>query len=62
MDYINAFAQFKDDKTVAFNFQNKDFELKAKNFVVAAGNRPRDYPGVKDLEKHAISSDDLFSL
>ena len=36
--------------------------MKAKNFVVAAGGRPRDYPGIPDLAKHAITSDDLFSL
>lgn len=38
------------------------FNLKAKNFVIAAGNRPRNYPGIPDLEKYAITSDDIFSL
>lgn len=36
--------------------------MKAKNFVIAAGTRPRDYPGLPELAKHAITSDDLFSL
>jgi len=36
--------------------------LEAKNFVIASGNRPRHYPGIPDLEKYAITSDDLFSL
>jgi len=38
------------------------YSIKAKNFVIATGNRPRQYPGVPDLEKFAITSDDLFSL
>jgi thioredoxin reductase (NADPH) len=62
IDYVNAFAQFENDKTVKFKFQDQDFRLKAKNFVIAAGNRPRDYPGIPDLAKYAITSDDLFSL
>ena len=36
--------------------------MKAKNFVIATGLRPRDYPGVPELKKYAITSDDLFSL
>lgn len=36
--------------------------MKAKNFVIAAGNRPREYPGLEELAQHAITSDDLFSL
>lgn len=64
IDYVNAFAQFENDKTVKFKFgqDNKEYKLKAKNFVIAAGNRPRDYPGVESLTKYAITSDDLFSL
>jgi thioredoxin reductase (NADPH) len=62
IDYVNAFAQFENDKTVKFKYQDKDFSLKAKNFVIAAGNRPRDYPGIPSLAKYAITSDDLFSL
>jgi thioredoxin reductase (NADPH) len=64
IDYVNAFAQFEDDKSVKFKFgsDNKEYSLKAKNFVIAAGNRPRDYPGIESLKKYAITSDDLFSL
>lgn len=53
-----------DDKSVKFKFgsDNKEYSLKAKNFVIAAGNRPRDYPGIESLKKYAITSDDLFSL
>mmetsp|Transcript_100455 Transcript_100455/g.138424 ORF Transcript_100455/g.138424 Transcript_100455/m.138424 type:complete len:217 (+) Transcript_100455:657-1307(+) len=36
------------------------YELKAKNFVVATGGRPRQYPGIP--EEYTITSDDLFSL
>ena len=30
--------------------------------MIAAGNRPRNYPGLEDMAQHAITSDDLFSL
>ena len=62
IDYVNAFAEFENDKTVKFKFADQDFTLKAKNFVIATGGRPRDYPGIPSLTKYAISSDDLFSL
>ena len=38
------------------------FNLKARNFVIATGNRPRNYPGIPDLAKYAITSDYIFSL
>lgn len=30
--------------------------------MIAAGNRPRDYPGIPDLAKYSITSDDIFNL
>jgi thioredoxin reductase (NADPH) len=36
--------------------------LKARNFVIAAGVRPRPYPEISELKDYAITSDDLFSL
>ena len=64
IDYVNAFAKFENEKEVKFKFgkDDKEYTLKAKNFVIAAGNRPRDYPGIESLKKYAITSDDLFSL
>ena len=62
VDYINAFAKFESQDKVSFRWDGKDYVLKAKNFVIATGNRPRDYPGLEELAKHAITSDDLFSL
>jgi pyruvate/2-oxoglutarate dehydrogenase complex dihydrolipoamide dehydrogenase (E3) component len=64
IDYVNAFAQFENDKTVKFKYgkDEKEYKLKAKNFVIAAGNRPRDYPGVESMKKYAVTSDDLFSM
>lgn len=61
-DYVNAFAKFENENEVTFEFKGKTHKLKAKNFVIAAGGRPRDYPGIPDLAEHAITSDDLFSL
>ena len=60
--FINAFANFKDQNTIQFDYNNEKYQLKAKNFVIATGNRPRNYPGIPELEKYAITSDDLFSL
>ena len=61
-DYVNAFAKFKNENEVEFNLNSQNHTLKAKNFVIAAGNRPREYPGLDELAEHAITSDDLFSL
>jgi pyruvate/2-oxoglutarate dehydrogenase complex dihydrolipoamide dehydrogenase (E3) component len=36
--------------------------LKARNFVIAAGVRPRHYTELPYLKDYAITSDDLFSL
>lgn len=62
IDYVNAFAKFKDSENVQFEFENEQYNIKAKNFVIASGNRPRMYPGVPGLAENAITSDDLFSL
>jgi len=62
VDYINAFAKFENDKEVSFKLGDQEHKLNAKNYVIATGNRPRQYPGIEDLEKYAITSDDLFSL
>ncbi len=66
VDYINAKAIFKDPKTIEFDFKNllsgqsTRHELKAHNFLIAAGGRPRLYPGVP--AELCITSDDIFSL
>lgn len=64
IDFINAMAKFEDDKNVVFNYgpEEKQYKLQAKNFLIAAGNRPRFYPGLADLSEYSITSDDLFSL
>jgi len=69
IDYINAKASFADEKTVKFIYKDPlassdekgtEYNLRAKNFVIAVGGRPRQYPEIPaDL---AITSDDLFSL
>ena len=69
IDYINAKASFADEKTVKFMYKDPlassdekgtEYNLRAKNFVIAVGGRPRQYPEIPaDL---AITSDDLFSL
>ena len=50
IDYINARASFTDGSSVTFNYKDplaaatdsgKDYTLRAKNFVIAVGGRPR---------------------
>ena len=43
VDYVNAKARFRDENTIEFHYgsNNQSYELKAKNFVIAAGLRPR---------------------
>lgn len=64
IDYINAKAIFEDDKHVSFTYgsDGKEYKLQGKNFLIAAGNRPRFYPGLADLSEYSITSDDIFSM
>lgn len=64
IDYINAMAKFEDERNVTFSYgpDGTEYKLQAKNFLIAAGNRPRFYPGLTDLSEHSITSDDLFGL
>ncbi len=65
VDFIDARATFKDEFTVEFQYGSglkQNHELKAKNFVIAAGVRPRHYESIPELREYAITSDDLFSL
>lgn len=64
VDFINAYAKFEDDRHVKFTLgaDGQEYRLSAKHFLIAAGDRPRDYPGMEALAKYAITSDDLFSL
>lgn len=64
-DYIEAKASLGPSNQVEFNFDGKDYKLKAKNIVVATGGRPRYLPNTIEgfkFEKEAITSDDLFAL
>lgn len=66
IDYINAHARFYDQNTVEFEYKSifKDegthYKIKGNNILIAAGCRPRQYPGIP--AEHCITSDDLFSL
>lgn len=37
-----------------------NYQIKGKNFLIAAGGRPRGYPGIPD--ELCVTSDDLFSM
>ena len=50
IDYINAKASFVDDKSVKFNYKDPfadaadagtEYQIRAKDFVIAVGGRPR---------------------
>lgn len=66
IDYVNAKASFKDANTVEFDYKSvfagetAKYKVKGKNFVIAAGGRPRGYPGIPD--ELCVTSDDLFSM
>lgn len=53
IDYINAKAYFADANSVEFKYKGAfgagdttSYKIKGKNFVIAAGGRPRGYPGI----------------
>lgn len=64
--YINAKAAFADPNTIEFDYKSvfagetAKYRIKGKNFVIAAGGRPRGYPGIP--EELSVTSDDLFSM
>jgi thioredoxin reductase (NADPH) len=66
IDYINARAEFKDPHTVQFEYkppmsaEKSHHELKAHNFLIATGCRPRLYEGIP--HELMITSDDLFAM
>ncbi len=66
IDYINAKAYFADANSVEFEFKGlfkgemAKYKIKGKNFLIAAGGRPRGYPGIPN--ELCVTSDDLFSL
>nr|AIC37512.1 thioredoxin reductase [Dugesia japonica] len=62
IEYINAKAKFKDGETiVATDIKGGEKEIKAKNFVIAVGGRPK-YPDIPGAKEFGITSDDLFWL
>ena len=65
-DYVEAKASINSEKNVAFKFEDKDYELRTKNIIIATGGRPRylsNIPGANfKFEDECITSDDLFAL
>ncbi|XP_068737214.1 thioredoxin reductase 2, mitochondrial-like isoform X2 [Montipora capricornis] len=63
VEYLNARGSFLDPHTVKAVLNNgTEKTLRAKNFVVAVGGRPRFPKEVPGAFEYGISSDDLFSL
>ena len=66
IDYINAKAFFTDANSVEFEYkamfqdESASYKIKAKNFLIAAGGRPKSYPGIPD--ELCVTSDDIFSM
>lgn len=60
--YLNAYAKFIDPHTVhCVDKRGKETLLKADNFIIATGGRPR-YPDIPGAREHCITSDDIFSM
>uniref|UniRef100_F1L1R4 Glutathione reductase 2 n=1 Tax=Ascaris suum TaxID=6253 RepID=F1L1R4_ASCSU len=63
INYINAFASFLDEssiRTISADRKKVEHILRAKNFVIATGLRPK-YPSITGANL-GITSDDIFSL
>lgn len=65
-DYVEAKASINTSKNIVFNYEDKDYELKAKNIIIATGGKPRYLQNKSDAsfryEEECITSDDLFRL
>ncbi|KAK2560265.1 Thioredoxin reductase 2 [Acropora cervicornis] len=63
VEYLNAKGSFLDPHTIkAVSNNGTERTLRAKNFVVAVGGRPRFPKEIPGAVEYGISSDDLFSL
>lgn len=63
VEYLNAKGSFLDPHTIKAVLQNgTEKTLRAENFVIAVGGRPRFPFEVPGAMQYGISSDDLFSL
>lgn len=61
IDYLNGKGRFIDSSSLEVTVNKQIEVLKAKNFLIAIGGRPR-YPDIPGAVEHCITSDDLFSL
>jgi len=65
-DSINAEAMLGEEGEANFTYNGKEYVIKADNFIIATGGRPRyleNIPGSNfKFEEEAITSDDLFAL
>lgn len=63
VEYVNAKGSFLDSHTIKAVLKNgTEKTMKADNFVIAVGGRPKFPKEVPGAIEYAISSDDIFSL
>ncbi len=59
---IHGFAKFIDNYTLEITKDDKTDIIKADNFIIATGSRPRDYTGINTDGKFIINSDDIMKM
>jgi dihydrolipoamide dehydrogenase len=62
LSLVKGWALFKDSHTLEVNSAEEKKILKAKNFVIATGTRPRQIPGIHIDGKTIITSDHILDL
>lgn len=61
VEYLNAFATFKDANTLEYTIKGQQKTLEADNILLSVGGRPVIPEDVVGAKEFAISSDDVFS-
>jgi dihydrolipoamide dehydrogenase len=59
---IKGWAKFIDPYTVSIEGEDTHLQLKAKNFIIATGAKPRCAPGLEIDHERIINSDDILKL
>lgn len=57
-----GFASFVDKNTLQVEHLGEKEFISAKNFIIATGSRPRDYPGIDVDQQRIINSDGILNL
>ncbi len=62
LSLVKGWAKFLDPYTISVTDQSSTKKLKAKNFIIATGAKPRKAPGLEIDHERIIDSDDILNL